>query len=158
MAPEKLDRAKIEGELAELQLEETRERVHQMRSRNEGRRRRAEARNLTLLRQQDKDKERHAGCWHKKGGKGVEALSRGTDSHFAVVKHQLAHGPIIVVCQRCGCVWEPPPRELNRPKATAEQKAEYRRLYDEYVVALNFQTDNEMSGSQLFNVTYEEAA
>ncbi len=91
-------------------------------------------------------------------GKGVEMLSRGNDHNYAVVKHQLCHGPIIIICQRCSKVVEPPPLELNTKKATAEQKAEYRRLYEEYQWWLNLPTDNEMSGTQLFVITNNEDA
>jgi hypothetical protein len=77
-------------------------------------------------------------------------LSHGSDHHYAVIKHQLSHGPIIVVCQRCTKIVEPPDPALNARKATTEQKAEYKRLYEEYQWWLNLPTDNEMSGTQLF--------
>lgn len=140
------------AELAALQLEETRERVHELRARRESKARRVASRNNDINRALARQKAQHEACWHKKGGKGVEMLSRGTDNYYAVVKHQLAHGPIIVICQRCGKVWEPPPVELNRRKATPEDKAEYRRLYTDYVKAVEFPTDNLMSGTQLFQI------
>ena len=141
------------AELAALQLEETRERVEQMRSRRESKLRRAAARANDVNRAEARKKAQAEACWHKKGGKGVENLSHGTDNYYAVVKHQLCHGPIIVICQRCPKVWEPPPVELNKRNATAAQKAEYKRLYEEYVWAVNLPTDNTMSGTQLFQIT-----
>jgi hypothetical protein len=151
--PDKTERTKIAEELEQLQFEETQERVHEMRMRKAGRVRRLESRNRNLLRGRAQDEARFKSCAHKKGGKGVENLSRGNDHNYAVVKHQLSHGPIIVICQRCWHVWEPPPVALNRRTASAAQKAEYKRLYDEYVEAINFPTDNVMSGTQLFVVT-----
>lgn len=149
---------KVSEELEELQLEESRERVHLLRQRRASHARRVEARSQDLRRAAARLKAIQDDCYHKKGGKGVENLSRGTDNFYAVVKHQLCHGPILVLCMRCGKVWEPPPRELNQRKATAEEKAEYRRLYDEYVKAINFPTDNVTSGTQLFVITEGEAA
>jgi hypothetical protein len=158
MAQERLDKAKITNELEELQLEEAQERVNQMRQRKESSRRRLASRESDLKRGRDMDKARQANCWHKKGGKGVEMLSRGNDHNYAVVKHQLCHGPIIIICQRCWHVAEPPDTALNQRRATAEQKAEYKRLYEEYQWWLNLPTDNVMSGTQLFVVNRDESA
>jgi hypothetical protein len=145
-----LDKAKITAQLEELQLEETQERVALMRQNKEGRLIRARMRERDIQRDRALTKARQDACWHKKGGKGVEMLLRGNDHNYAVVKHQLSHGPIIIVCQRCIKIVEPPDPALNAKTATAQQKAEYKRLYDEYVVWLNLPTDNEMSGTQLF--------
>jgi hypothetical protein len=159
MAPEtRLDKAKITDALEQLQLEETQERVMQMRARKESVRRRLESRENDIRRDNARKKAFEAGCWHKKGGKGVEQLSHGTDQHYAVVKHQLCHGPIIIICQRCFHVAEPPNPAFNTRKATAEQKALYAKQYEEYQMWLNLPTDNEMSGTQLFVVTREEPA
>jgi hypothetical protein len=147
------DKATVSAELEGLQLEEMRERVAQMRQHRESKVRRVAARDSDIKRALRRQADSQAGCWHKKGGKGVENLSRGTDNYYAVVKHQLAHGPIIVICQRCWKVWEPPPPELNKRGASAEDKAEYKRLYYEYVKAVEFPTDNLMSGTQLFQIT-----
>jgi hypothetical protein len=104
MPEPKLDRAKITEELENLQLEETRERVDQIRMRRESRRRRIAARTTDLRAAQLRQEAAEAACWHKKGGKGVENLSQGTDHYYAVIKHQLCHGPVIIICQRCGHV------------------------------------------------------
>lgn len=153
-----LDRDKITADLEQLQLEETQERVFEMRQRKESGRRRMAARQADVSNMLARRKAIEDDCWHKKGGKGVAMLARGNDHNYAVVKHQLCHGPIIVVCQRCGKKVEPPDPALNTRKATAEQKAEYKRLYEEYTIWLNLPTDNEMSGTQLFVVSREEAA
>jgi hypothetical protein len=145
-----LDRAKITADLEQLQLEETQERVNEMRRIKAARVQRAASRERDIQRDRALTKARQDACWHKKGGKGVEMLLRGNDHNFAVIKHQLCHGPIIIVCQRCGKVVEPPDPALNARTATTAQKAEYKRLYDEYLVWLNLPTDNIMSGTQLF--------
>lgn len=158
MAQDKLDKVSITDQLEQLQLEETQERIKQMRERKESNRRRLLSRDTDVRNANARLKAQQDACWHKKGGKGVEMLSRGNDHNYAVVKHQLCHGPIIIICQRCSKVVEPPPLELNTKKATAEQKAEYRRLYEEYQWWLNLPTDNEMSGTQLFVITNNEDA
>jgi hypothetical protein len=145
-----LDRAKITADLEQLQLEETQERVFEMRRNKAARLLRAASRDRDIQRDRALTKAIQDGCWHKKGGKGVEMMLRGNDHNFAVIKHQLCHGPIIIICQRCSKVVEPPDPALNAKTATAQQKAEYKRLYDEYLVWLNLPTDNVMSGTQLF--------
>jgi hypothetical protein len=158
MAEQRLDKAKITEALEQLQLEETQERVNQMRARKENIRRRMTGREADLKNARDRQKAIQDNCWHKKGGKGVAMLAHGNDHNYAVVKHQLCHGPIIIICQRCCKVVEPPDPALNSRKATPEQKAEYKRLYEEYQVWLNLPTDNEMSGTQLFVLTQNEPA
>jgi hypothetical protein len=91
-----------------------------------------------------------AACWHKKGGKGVEMMYKGSDALYAVIKNILPTGTLQVFCQRCGKVWEPPPAALNRRGASVEDRRLYARLYTEYQQAVNYPTDNETSGSQLF--------
>jgi hypothetical protein len=146
------DKAAVMSELENLQLEEARERVLQMRQQRESRVRRIAARTSDIQRSEQRQKYKQENCWHKKGGQGVENLARGRDHYYAVIKHQLCHGPIIAICQRCGKVWEPPPQELNKRSATPEQKAEYKLLYIEYMAAIEFPTDNTMSGTQLFQI------
>jgi TolA-binding protein len=158
MPQEKLDKVSITEQLEQLQLEETQERITQMRERKESMRRRLESRQIDIRNGRARQKAQEDACWHKKGGKGVEMLSRGNDHNYAVVKHQLCHGPIIIICQRCSKVVEPPDQALNRKKATPEQKAEYKRLYADYQWWLNLPTDNEMSGTQLFVIHRDEDA
>lgn len=152
MAQEKLNRDAILSELEQLQLEETRERVAEMRQRRAAKLGRIANRQRDIKSFNDKRAAQQAGCWHRKGGKGVEMLSHGNDANYAVVKHTLSHGPLIVICQRCTKEWAQPPIALRK-----ENPAEYRRLYDEYQWAVNLPTDNEPSGTQLFVVS-ENAA
>lgn len=144
------------AELEALQLEETRERVRVIRnSRNqrEGRRKALEKqlRDTNAMQKASQD-----ACVHKKGGKGKEMWFAGNDSNHAVVKHILSHGPMIVVCQRCGKLWEPPPRALMTHGSSAEDRATYKRLWQEYQAAIAYPTDNETSGARLFEIHREE--
>jgi hypothetical protein len=153
-----LDRKQITEELEQLQLEETRERVEEMRRVRAAKTHRAARRNQDILDGRAQQQAIQANCRHKKGGKGISMLSHGNDANYAVVKHTLCHGPLIVLCQRCSKVWEPPDPALNAKGATKEDKALYRKLYDEYQAAVNFPTDNEASGTQMFVVSANEPA
>jgi hypothetical protein len=153
-----LDRKSITEELENLQLEETRDRVETMRRMRDARLHRAARRNQDLKDARSMQESIQAGCWHKKGGKGVAQLHQGSDAHYAVIKHVLSHGPMVVICQRCFKLWEPPPVALNARKASVEDKALYKQLYAEYQWAVNLPTDNETSGTQLFVFTTEQVA
>ena len=153
-----LDKNKITEELELLQLEETRDRVEEMRRLRAAKIARAAARDRDITENMRQQATIQAACWHKKGGKGVTQLLQGTDHNFAVIKHTLSHGPTIVLCMRCGKVWEPPPVALNAPKASPENKALYKKLWTEYQWAINLPTDNEPSGTQLFVVNNQPEA
>jgi hypothetical protein len=152
-----LDKKTITEELELLQLEETRERIDEMRRNKTSKAARVAARNRDITENLRIAAAIRASCWHKKGGKGVSQLLQGTDHNYAVIKHTLSHGPLIVICFRCGNVWEPPPVELNARKASVEDKALYKKLWTEYQWAVNLPTDNEPSGTQLFVIPPPEA-
>jgi hypothetical protein len=154
--PEKLDRSKIAEELELMQLQEAKERLEDRAAQKNQRANRSRMVQASL----EDTARRHAfmqsRCAHRKGGKGVAMLFQGNDANFAVVKHILSHGPMLVVCQRCWKVWLPPNKALNRKGATPEDRKEYKRLYEEYQWAVNLPTDNETSGTKLFEF-HEEA-
>jgi hypothetical protein len=152
------DRGKVNEELQDLQLEEAREQAQDRRNRRTERAGRALAVEASLKADRGRQRDIQSRCAHRKGGKGVSMLYQGNDSNYAVIKHTLSHGPVIVVCQRCTKVWEPPPRELMRKAATAEERAEYKQLAGAYQWALNLPTDNEPSGTVLFAFHEGEAA
>lgn len=152
------DKKTATDELEELQLEETRERVREMRLNKASRAARAQRRTEDLTDARRQQEAIQANCWHKKGGKGVAMLHHGNDANFAVVKHVLCHGPMIVICQRCFKLWEPPDTALNARKASAEDKALYKKLWTDYQWAVNLPTDNETSGTQMFVITKAEPA
>jgi hypothetical protein len=140
-------------ELAGLQLEESRFRIQELRNIAATREVRRSSIQRSLRNQVQRRLQTEAGCAHRKGGKGSESLFRGNDANYAVVKHTLPHGVTIVVCQRCPKVWAPPPPELIARGATSEDRKLYARLFAEYETALNFPTDNQPSGSQLFVIS-----
>jgi hypothetical protein len=143
-------------ELEQLQLEETRYKIRDLRNAEDTRRTRARAVESSLRSDGERTAIMQAQCVHRKGGKGVEMIYRGNDSNYAVIKHQLPHGPIIVICQRCIKLWTPPDPVLNAKGATVEMRRLYAKQLKEYHEALNYPTDNEMSGSQLFVITRNE--
>jgi hypothetical protein len=145
-----IDKKTITEELELLQLEETRERVFEMRRARDGRVARAASRDRDITENLRQQAAIQASCWHKKGGKGRENLLHGNDANYAVIKHTLSHGPTLIFCQRCSRVWQPPDTRLNHPKASPEDKALYKKLHEEYQWAANLPTDNEPSGTQLF--------
>jgi hypothetical protein len=151
-----MDKKSVTEQLEQLQLEETQERVTKAREERAARAERSRRMALTLERSEAIRKAQQAACWHKKGGKGVAQLSTGNDANYAVIKHQLCHGPIIVICQRCFKVWDEPMRPARG--STAEAREKYRADLAEYHRALNLPTDNEQSGTQLFVLTTENPA
>jgi hypothetical protein len=155
MAEQRLDARKINDELEQLQLEETRERVAQIRRLRAVRENRMKTRQAALEKNNAIQRASEEGCAHRKGGKGKEMWFAGNDHNYAVVKHILSHGPMIVLCQRCSKLWTPPPTELRN--GTAEERREYKRLYVEYQAAVNLPTDNETSGAKLFEFTQQVA-
>jgi hypothetical protein len=153
-----VDRTKVADELADLQLEEARAQALDRRNRKSEREGRQKAVESSLRADKARQRDIQSRCAHRKGGKGVSMLYQGNDSNYAVVKHTLSHGPTIVICQRCSKIWEPPPRELIRKGASTEDRAEYKRLLEDYRWALNLPTDNEPSGTALFAFHEETAA
>jgi hypothetical protein len=93
-------------------------------------------------------------CTHRKGGviSNIKdpaainhALSHGTAMSYAVIKHQMINRDIWVRCLRCGKWWKPPCRsEYNLDR-------DYWKAMFEYETALEFPTNNTMSGSVLCN-------
>jgi hypothetical protein len=154
--PNDQDRKKVTDELESLQLEESRFRVQELRNNQNMRRVRAASVERSLNSERLRDNMRHSGCKHRKGGKGVENMFNGNDANYAVIKNQRADGVIIVICQRCDMLWEPPDPALNRRGAPVEDRKLYAKLLAEYNEAVNYPTDNTMSGSQLFMVVREQ--
>lgn len=145
------DRKQMQDELEELQLQEARDSAEQRKLNRSQRESRIKAIEMSLRRDRANQERIQAACVHRKGGKGTAQMYQGNDPNYAVVTHTLSHGPTIVICQRCGKVWEPPPALPK--KATPEQKAAYKAELFEYRRALNLPTDNEPSGTVLFGFT-----
>jgi hypothetical protein len=151
------DRKQVTEELENLQLDEARYAAQQRSQVRIERANKAKAIELSLKRDRYNQKRIQSACQHRKGGKGTGQMYSGNDPNYAVIIHTLSHGPTIVVCQRCGNVWEPP-LPLTR-NATPEQRNQYKVDLTEYRRALNFPTDNEPSGTTLFAfTTFDEDA
>lgn len=147
---------KVQEKLQELQLEEALEVAQGRKQRRADRENKIRAIEFSLGRDRNQTERTQAGCAHRKGGKGRDGIYNGNDANYAVITHTLSHGPIIVVCQRCTKIWEPPKR-LSR-KATPEQRAQYRIDLAEYRRALSLPTDNEPSGTVLFEIVQDDEA
>ena len=145
------DRAAIAAELESLQLDEARAQAAERKQERMNKENRVKAIQLAIKRDNENRKRIQAICQHRKGGKGVAQMYMGNDPNYAVVTHICSHGPTIVVCQRCGKIWEEP--EPLPKKPTPEQKAEYRQQLAEFRWARNLPTDNEPSGTVLFAFT-----
>ena len=146
-----IDRKQVSEELADLQLEEARFAADQRKQKRVDRANKSAAIEASLKRDRFNQERIQSSCAHRKGGKGVSQMYFGNDANFAVITYTLAHGPTLVICQRCGKTWKEP--ELLPKKATAEQRAQYRLDLQEYRRALNFPTDNEPGGTVLFSFT-----
>jgi hypothetical protein len=153
-----LDKAKVTEQLEQLQLEEAIANAEDRRGRAAERKTRVASIERSLKEGVARQRDIQSRCAHRKGGKGVAMLYQGNDSNYAIIRHTLSHGPTVVICLRCARCWEPPPRELMAKGASAEQRAEYRRLLQEYQWAMNLPTDNEPSGTVLFAFNEEPAA
>lgn len=149
----------VREELETLQLEELRAQAESRKEKRVDRQNKIAAIERSLKRDRANQARIQAACYHKKGGKGTAQMYMGNDQNYAVITHTLSHGPTVVICQRCGKLWEPP-TALPKKGATAEMRAKYREDLAEYRRALNFPTDNEPSGTALFafHETDEEAA
>jgi hypothetical protein len=137
-------------ELRDLQIQEAKERMDAAKARREDRKRKAAAYQEALAAEQTSREQTAEECTHKKGGKvgvsgGMEALYKGNDQNYSVVKHTLPLGETVVICQRCPKVWRKPSDELKK----ADPKA-YKEALQEYQWATRLPTDNEPSGSQNF--------
>jgi hypothetical protein len=146
----------MEDELKQLQLEEARAVAGDRKQNRMSRENKIKAIEFSLKRDREMELRKQAGCVHRKGGKGKDGFLNGNDANYAVITHTLSHGPKIVVCQRCGKIWEPPARLAKG--ASQAQRDQYRVELTEYRRALELPTDNEPSGTVLFGFTSDEAA
>lgn len=89
-------------------------------------------------------------CRHKKGGKNLEGILKGNDPNYSVMHITHAWGEKQVICTRCGKEWNDPDSFL----APIDRKSKgYEKAKAEFEAALQFETDNEPMGSQLFTIT-----
>lgn len=144
----------VREQLEKLQLEEA---LHEAEKRNAKReaRKLRQAEIAEAIRTYNENQTRiQAACRHRKGGKGVEQLHMGTDSHYAIIKHTFASGKRCVICIRCRKYVEEPARISN--KATKAEREEWVIKQREFETWWALPTDNEESGSRLFIITKNE--
>ena len=123
-----------------LELEDLEMRVENERSRRDFLKMSRQKQQETLAKAA-RDKEISQGrCKHKKGGKNLQGIEKGTDSDYSVIVHTYPWGETVVMCTRCHKEWRHP----KKGEKNYEQKLE------EYKRALEFQTDNEPSGNRIF--------
>jgi hypothetical protein len=80
---------------------------------------------------------RQGNCNHRKGGRGLSGVQgKGTDSDYAIIKHQMPNGDWHVFCTRCSKHWQPTDADA--------------KLKGGYFEALDWPTDNTPSGSSMF--------
>jgi len=143
----------IQEEYAALQLEQLRDTVSQIRRRKAVRDNRIAALRISSEDQDRQTKADQAQCHHRKGGRGLNWRLNGNDPNYSVVQHTLSHGPTLIICQRCKKEWLPP-APLKRGAST-EERAAYKTQLAEYRWASALPTDNEPSGTRLFDVVQE---
>jgi hypothetical protein len=122
----------------ELELEELTYRLENERNRRSERKQQSETQQQSLAdaeRQQNAIKE---ACPHRKGGKDMGGLTRGTDTKYAVGTVTQPWGQQYVLCSRCGKQWNGP---FNGKPADPG-----------FYEAIQWPTDNEPSGTQIFLV------
>jgi hypothetical protein len=140
--------AAIRLQSAELELENLTYSVEQQRARRE-----QIARTHKLQMEQIDEANRNivaqqALCSHKKGGKGLAGILKGNSPNHSTNQHTYPWGEVVVICTRCGKEWAKPKVDLK-----VKDPALYKKQLTEYKEALEFETDNEPSGSQIFTIT-----
>jgi len=120
-----------------------------------------EAQGRTFAQQNANDKYHQSICTHKKGGvvseRDMQALrAGGNGEQHAVLKHRMINGDVWVRCLRCGRTWNPPVAKnfffdtkgrQVAPKDGLFDQAKFQVAQQEYVRAVQFNTNNSMSAS-----------
>lgn len=140
--------SQVDLEMKKLQLELMQEQVQTMNQQKETRRMKLAKQQRELEANARIKDAREAGCKHKKGGRNKEGLDKGNASDYSVIHNIYPWGAEQVMCQRCGATWDEPAIELRE---TDPEK--YFELLHLYRIAMDWPTDNETSGTQLFLIT-----
>lgn len=133
-------------ERSKADLEDYKERRDERNMKKENKSMDASTKGQSLKSLAEADRQVQRRCNHKKGGNGLQGVvgGRGDASQYAVIKHTFCHNDTWVRCLRCGKTWKPP---LERSFKT---KDEFYVAVAEYKMALDFQTHNSPSSSNLF--------
>lgn len=140
--------ARLDLEFKRANLELVQEQLQTLKDKKEEKRRKMQKQDRDLKENARQKELREKNCKHRKGGRNKEGLDKGNGANYAVIQNTYPNGDVQVMCQRCGATWDNPSIELRatNPDAYEQQLREYRR-------ALEWPTDNEPSGTQLFLIT-----
>jgi hypothetical protein len=139
------EREVLELEMRKLELENLRFTVEQQRSIMLQRKMHRERIAEVISQENAQNALYQANCKHRKGGKNKAGFLNGSDNYYSVIHHTYPEGRLVVMCTRCQSQWEKPPQELRK-----EDPAAYKQQMADFQTALNWPTDNEPSGTQLF--------
>lgn len=130
----------LEEEEAALDLELKREKVRKIREERQSKLDDMKSRQDSIRGMLEQRRRLQANCNHRKGGRGPGAVlnGQGMDSQYAVCRHVLPSGRLLIICQRCG------QEEYSRDPISGMPAT------DQYERFANFPTDNQTSGSSLF--------
>lgn len=130
----------LQDEEAALDLEIKREKVAKIRSDRQAKQDVARSNMDAIRAMMDQRTRLQKSCTHRKGGRGHGAVlnGQGTDTQFAVIRHMLPSGRLMILCQRCG------QEEYSRDPIVGTPQTEQFQRFSE------FPTDNQTSGSSLF--------
>lgn len=137
--------AKVDLEIKRLSLELQQEQLQQLRDTKAARRLKLQKAEEDLAENVRQQEMREQNCKHRKGGRNKEGLNKGNSPNYAVIQNTFPNGEVRVICQRCGKAWEQPSLDLKAEKPTL-----YNQQLRDYQRALEFPTDNEPSGTQIF--------
>lgn len=142
------EHARIDLQLKRLNLELVTEQLQTLQHQKEAKRLKLQQQERDIRETNAQKELRQARCRHKKGGRNKEGLDRGNSADYAVIQNTFPAGNVEVMCQRCHKEWRVPLLEL---KATNPDL--YLKQLREYRIALEWPTDNEPSGTQIFLIT-----
>lgn len=88
-----------------------------------------------------------AACKHRKGGKDMQGILNGHDAYYSVIHHTYPAGHTNVMCTRCSKEWQQPDTKLRYTNPQL-----FNKQFEEWKWAMELPTDNEPSGTQLFQI------
>jgi hypothetical protein len=140
--------ALMDLEMKKISLELNQEALADLKGKKEAR--------LIKMRKQQEDiaknaqlkEQREKACNHRKGGRNKAGLVKGNAPNYSIIVNTYPAGNKDILCQRCGKEWKEPLLDLR-----ATDPDLYKRLMREYERVLEWPTDNEPSGTQLFLIT-----
>jgi len=151
----------------ELNLEDLRGRLGDRETKAKQRKQDREQQGRTFAQQRASDEAKQNACTHRKGGvvseRDLHVLhTGGNGSQYAVIKHQMINGDMWIRCLRCGKTWLPPVKDnfyFNEkgkcvaPKDGKFSQERFEKAQQEYIKAMQFETNNSPSASVICKFT-----